>query len=94
MILQHLNNYIGPILNPNEDTLGTTVEEKENKLKSVVSIGVDLCQRNSPLLPEAESEALWFRLLDALVLPLRKLKIKRNRNIAIRANAITYTPPR
>lgn len=32
-----------------------------------------LCQRNTERMSEAESQGLWFKVLDALVVPLKRI---------------------
>lgn len=54
-----------------------TAEEKA--VVEGLDAGIALCQRNSQRLDESENEVLWFKLLDAVVIPLRRLKSQRNR---------------
>jgi len=52
------------------------VERLEKEVEQVVVVAISLCQRTSPTLDARESEMLWFRLMDKLVHPLRKLKFR------------------
>jgi len=51
----------------------------EKAVVAGVNAGVAFCQRNPQRLDQAENEALWFKLLDAVVTPLRRLKGQQNR---------------
>ena len=73
---QNVTNLVA--LHPNSESL-EQMKEEGKKLESTIKIAIVLCQRNSSSLPEEENKALWFRLLDSLVVPLRKLKTKKNR---------------
>ncbi|KAL6068650.1 RING-type domain-containing protein [Balamuthia mandrillaris] len=52
--------------------------KEEKKVQETLRAAISLCQRNSQRsgVDDAESVALWFRLLDALVVPLRDFKKK------------------
>ena len=50
-----------------------TIEE-EKQIAKLIDASISLCQRNSQKLQDTENEMLWFLLIDALVLPLRKLR--------------------
>lgn len=52
---------------------------EEKAVVDGVNAGIALCQRNSQRIDESENEILWFKLLDAVVIPLRRLKGQRNR---------------
>lgn len=52
---------------------------EEKTVVSGVNTSIALCQRNSQRIEESENEVLWFKLLDAVVIPLRRLKSQRNR---------------
>eukprot|EP01132_Coremiostelium_polycephalum_P006682 gene6682-8267_t len=55
-----------------EDTLSTSPQERE--VKTILNSAIALCQRNSPRLQDTENEALWFKLLDSIVVYLKKIK--------------------
>jgi len=55
-----------------EDTFPNCQQEKH--LHEAVMQAIQLCQRNSQTIQEKESEELWFRVLDAISLPLNKYK--------------------
>jgi hypothetical protein len=58
----------------------------ENEITETIHIAVAVCQRNTERTrpgTEKDSEQLWFKLLDALVVPLRKLRAKQNRRAMV-----------
>eukprot|EP01102_Stenamoeba_stenopodia_P007852 TRINITY_DN2219_c0_g1_i1.p1 TRINITY_DN2219_c0_g1~~TRINITY_DN2219_c0_g1_i1.p1 ORF type:complete len:407 (-),score=89.34 TRINITY_DN2219_c0_g1_i1:42-1262(-) len=70
------------------------VERLEKEVEQVVVVAISLCQRTSPTLDARESETLWFRLMDKLVHPLRKLKFRgrRKRDLAHIQDEVQSTP--
>jgi hypothetical protein len=54
--------------------------EEEKQIAKLIDASISLCQRNSQKLQDAENEMLWFHLIDALVVPLRKLRHNPNDN--------------
>jgi predicted RNA-binding Zn-ribbon protein involved in translation (DUF1610 family) len=86
---QHLD-LIGPklsvvLLVNQTEVMDPHVEEAlADDIQRELDKAINLCQRNSQRLEDAENEALWFKLLDCWVEPWRKLKeldmeIMRNR---------------
>jgi len=58
------------------------IAKMEAGITESIHIAVSVCQRHterSRAGTEKDSEQLWFKLLDALVVPLRKLRAKQNR---------------
>jgi len=55
-----------------QDRLDSLKETKDTE--TTLMLAITLCQRNSQRMDDNESEALWFRLLDKFVIPLRNIK--------------------
>ena len=71
---EHLKSFSQAFAEHEDPMASTEVRGKRRSLKHAVSSVVQLCQRNSPRLESVDREALWFPLLETVMVPQRRIK--------------------
>ncbi|KAK6181620.1 hypothetical protein SNE40_009442 [Patella caerulea] len=72
------------------DESNNTITVLFQEVEAALLVIIQLCQRSSGKMDEAEREALWFPLLETVMLPLRKLKDLTDKKILQDLKAMTH----